>query len=101
MSDDAIRDAVLRRLDLLDHVADGGDPRTVEALARTELHRLAEGWRLLLTVHQPDHDRRCQACPRGWRGKRWPCQVWRMAHRQLIGDATGHRVRKGPSRHGR
>jgi hypothetical protein len=96
--DDTLRAAVLRRLDLLDQVAEQGDPATLLPLARSEISRLADGWRLLLTVHQPGPDRRCNACPRGWRGRRWPCQVWRMAHEHLIGEGVPHRERRRPLR---
>ncbi|SMC85356.1 hypothetical protein [Kibdelosporangium aridum] len=96
--DDVLRAAVLRRLDLLDQVAEQGDPGTLLPLARSEISRLADGWRLLLTVHQPGPDRRCNACPRGWRGKKWPCQVWRMAHEHLIGEGHPHRERRRPLR---
>lgn len=96
--DDVLRAAVLRRLDLLDQVAEQGDPATLLPLARSEMSRLADGWRLLLTVHQPGPDRKCAACPRGWRGRRWPCQVWRMAHEHLIGEGLPHRERRRPLR---
>ncbi|MBP2322931.1 hypothetical protein JOF56_003316 [Kibdelosporangium banguiense] len=96
--DDVLRAAVLRRLDLLDQVAEQGDPATLLPLARSEISRLADGWRLLLTVHQPGPDRKCTACPRGWRGRRWPCQVWRMAHEHLIGEGLPHRERRRPLR---
>ncbi|GAA3016548.1 hypothetical protein [Actinokineospora globicatena] len=96
-----LRAAVLRRLALLDEAAGSADASTLLPLARAEISRLADGWRLLLTVHQPDEDSRCQACPaglRGLRGKRWPCQVWRMAHEHLIGEGVPHRDRKRPLR---
>ncbi|HEV2783803.1 MAG TPA: hypothetical protein VGX25_30825 [Actinophytocola sp.] len=95
---DSVRDAVLRRLDLLDRAAGHADPRTLLPLARVELNRLADGWRLLLTVHQRDEEGRCRACPAGLRGRRWPCPVWRMAHEQLIGEGVPHRRRTRPLR---
>lgn len=95
---DTIRDAVLRRLDLLDLAADTADASTLLPLARTEINRLADGWRLLLTVHQRDEEGRCRACPPGLRGRRWPCQVWKMAHEQLIGEGMSHRTRLLPLR---
>ncbi|MFC5290148.1 hypothetical protein ACFPM7_24090 [Actinokineospora guangxiensis] len=85
-----MRAEVMHRLAMLDDAADHADERTLLPLARSEISRLVDGWRLLLTVHQPDHDSRCQACPSGLRARRWPCQVWRMAHDHLIGE--------GPSR---
>jgi hypothetical protein len=92
---DTIRDAVLSRLELLDEAA-GAEPSTLLPLARTEINRIAEGWRLLLTVHRQDEEGRCQACPTGIRGRRWPCQVWRTAYEQLIGDGVPHRARTRP-----
>ena len=96
--EDALRNAVLQRLELLDKVAEHGAADTLVPLARAEIHRLADGWRLLLTVHQPDEDGRCRACP-GWlRRRRWPCQVWTMAHQHLIGEGVPHRERRRPLR---
>lgn len=96
--EDALRNAVLQRLELLDKVAEHGAAETLVPLARAEIHRLADGWRLLLTVHQPDEDGRCRACP-GWlRRRRWPCQVWTMAHQHLIGEGVPHRERRRPLR---
>ncbi|QFZ23127.1 hypothetical protein [Saccharothrix syringae] len=92
--DEALRAAVLRRLALLDEVAERGEAEALVPLARAELHRLADGWRLLLTVHQPDPDGRCRACPGVLRHKKWPCQVWTMAHQHLIGEAPPHRERR-------
>lgn len=92
---DTIRDAVLQRLEMLDNAADAADPSTLLPLARTEITRIAEGWRLLLTVHQCDEEGRCRACPTGI-GRRWPCQVWRTAYEQLIGDGGPHRARTRP-----
>jgi hypothetical protein len=92
-----VRDAVLHRLEILDRAAGHADANTLLPLARTEIHRLADSWRLLLTEHQRDEEGRCQACPTGTRG-RWPCQIWRMAHEQLIGEGLPHRQRTRPLR---
>jgi hypothetical protein len=67
-------------------------------LARTELRRLADGWRRLLTTHRADPDGRCLACQHGRRARRWPCQIWRSAHEQLIGEGLPHRSRPHPLR---
>lgn len=92
--DEALRAAVLRRLALLDEAAERGEADSLVPLARAEIHRLADGWRLLLTVHQPGPDSRCRACPGVLRNKRWPCQVWTMAHQHLIGEGSTHRERR-------
>ncbi|MBB4904029.1 hypothetical protein [Actinophytocola algeriensis] len=95
---DDTRRAVLARLAALDEVADKADPSTLLPLARTELRRLADGWRRLLTAHQAGPDGRCEACRTRIRARRWPCQVWRAAHEQLIGDGVPHRQRTYPLR---
>ncbi|GAA1303083.1 hypothetical protein GCM10009634_62690 [Saccharothrix xinjiangensis] len=92
--DEALRAAVLRRLALLDEAAERGEADSLVPLARAEIHRLADGWRLLLTVHQQGPDGRCRACPGVLRNKRWPCQVWTMAHQHLIGEGSTHRERR-------
>lgn len=97
---DTIRDAVLRRLAMLDEAA-GGEASTLLPLARTEITRIAEGWRLLLTVHQRDEEGRCRACPTGIRGRRWPCRVWRTAYEQLMGEGVPHRAVRLSRRHRR
>ena len=97
-TDDTVRRAVLHRLDMLDRAAGQADASTLLPLARTELRRLADGWRLLLKTHRADEDGRCHGCQRGRRTRRWPCQVWRSAHEQLIGDGLPHRARSYPLR---
>jgi hypothetical protein len=97
-TDETLRAAVLRRLALLDDAAQHGAPDSLVPLARTELHRLTDGWRLLLTVHQPGDDGRCAACPVRLRRRRWPCRVWTMAYQQLIGEGLPRRRRRSPWR---
>jgi hypothetical protein len=98
MDDSTVRLAVLRRLEMLDHAAGTADATTLLPLARVELHRLAHGWRLLLSRHRADEDGRCTACRTWPRARRWPCQVWRAAHEQLIGESAPRRTRKHPLR---
>jgi hypothetical protein len=98
-TDETLRRAVLARLDLLDRMAGQADATVLLPLARTELHRLADGWRLLLRTHRQDEDGRCSTCRAGLRAGRWPCPVWRSAHEQLIGEGIPHRERTRPLRH--
>lgn len=93
---DDTRHAVLVRLAALDEIAGRADSAALLPLARTELRRLADGWRRLLTVHRPGADGRCTACRTGIRARRWPCQVWTSAHEQLVGDGVPYR-RRTPS----
>lgn len=86
--DDGMRRAVLRRLAALDQAAEQTSTGTLAPLARAELQRLADGWRLLLEVHTADEDGRCRACPGRLRKRRWPCKVWLLAHQHLIGEGT-------------
>lgn len=100
--DRASRRVVLERLTGL-----GGDVQTGTApwapLARTQLRRIVEGWRNLLTGHQPDSNGRCTECS-GWlRRRKWPCQVWISVHQQLIGESQAEESsaaapRGGPAR---
>jgi hypothetical protein len=86
--DDGMRRAVLRRLAALDQAAEQTSAGTLAPLARAELQRLADGWRLLLEVHTADDDGRCRACPGRLRKRRWPCKVWLLAHQHLIGEGS-------------
>lgn len=71
-------------------------------LARTQLRRIVEGWRDLLTGHQPDSKGRCPACSGVLRRRRWPCKIWVTAHHQLIGEGQTEGqsppTRPGPAR---
>jgi hypothetical protein len=95
-TEQALRDAVLQRLAMLDEISTSDQSESLLPLARSELQRLANGWRLLLTVHQPDEDHRCRACPKSFltRRRRWPCRVWLMAYQHLIGEGMPN-----PKRH--
>jgi hypothetical protein len=93
--DESLRQAVLHRLTALERIAENdGDLAAHVPLARSELSRLADGWRLLLTVHSAGEDGRCRACP-GWvrQRRRWPCPVWLMAHQHLLGETLPARLR--------
>ena len=95
---DDTRQAVLNRLAAVDRAAGQADPSALLPFARAELRRFADSWRRLLTAHRADHDGRCATCRTRLRARRWPCQVWRAAHEQLIGDGVPHRRRTYPLR---
>ena len=84
---------LFRSLAMLDQLAEHGPNESELPLARTELNRLADGWRMLLAVHQPGQDGRCRACPARLRRRRWPCRLWRTAYEHLLGEpaASGSR----------
>jgi hypothetical protein len=97
-ADESLRAEVLQRLAILDQLAENGPIESLLPLARTELQRLTDGWRMLLTVHQAGPDGRCRACPaRLWR-RRWPCRLWTMAYQHLIGDTDTAPARRNPLR---
>lgn len=81
-----LRQAVWDRLDLLDELASSADNRSLLSVARSELPRLAYGWRALLATHAPDPRGRCPQCSSRWRLRTSPCSVWRAAHEHLIPD---------------
>jgi hypothetical protein len=93
--DDGMRRAVMRRLAMLDQATEHSDAGSLVPLARAELQRLADGWRLLLEVHTADEDGRCRACPGRLRKRRWPCKVWLLAHQHLIGEGNQTSGRSG------
>jgi hypothetical protein len=95
---DETRRAVLDRLDAVDEAAEADDPSALLPVARAELRRLADGWRRLLSAHRADESGRCAACRTGSRARRWPCQVWRAAHEQLVGEGVPPRQRALPLR---
>jgi hypothetical protein len=91
----ALRDRILDELDCWNAAVTEGDAASTLPLARSELGRLAEGLRALLTEHLPDEDGRCRVCPGTRRGRRWPCKVWTIARTNLLGSPTPHVKRQG------
>jgi hypothetical protein len=79
-----LRQAVWDRLDMLDELVSRADADSLLSVARTELPRLADGWRALLASHEPDSRGRCPECSSRWRPRAAPCTVWRAAHDNLI-----------------
>lgn len=92
-----LRSALFDRLELVSEEASCAEPSSLVRLARTEIRRMTDGWRELLTSHQPDDDGRCPQCSGWFRRRRWPCPVWLSAHHHLIGDSLWHKPRPKPS----
>ena len=96
----AVREAVFDRLDYLDQLVTQADVPSRAALAETEIARMTEAWRALLSEHQPDSHGRCRQCSR-WRHPRaFPCAAWTIAHHHLVsvpGEVDRFDARRGAS----
>src|SRR5690625_4042369 len=92
-----LRSAVWERLDVLTELANRADAPARLAVARSELPRLTEGWRTLLTAHESDEQGNCRECSSLRRQKEAPCTVWRTAYEHLVAGALAPR----PARHQR
>jgi hypothetical protein len=79
-----LREAVWERLDMLTELADRGDTSSLVSAARTELPRLADAWRSMLSAHEPDHRGDCPTCSTRWHRSKAPCSVWQAAHEHLV-----------------
>ncbi|MGH3951536.1 MAG: hypothetical protein ACRDSE_20865 [Pseudonocardiaceae bacterium] len=79
-----LRDAVWERLDMLSDLANRADAASLLSVARTELPRLAEGWRAMLRAHEPDERGDCPTCSTRWHRCKAPCSVWQAAHEHLV-----------------
>nr|WP_132877132.1 hypothetical protein [Tamaricihabitans halophyticus] len=82
-----LRDAVWERLNMLTELADRADAPSLVSVARSELPKLTDGWRSLLTEHEPDNRGDCPSCSTRWRRQKAPCSVWRAAHEHLVAGA--------------
>ncbi len=90
-----LRSAVRERLDVLTELANCADAPSLLSVARSELPRLTEGWRTLLTAHDADEKGNCPECSSRWRPQKAPCSVWRTAYEHLVAGALAPR----PARH--
>lgn len=79
-----LRNAVWERLDMLSDLAERADAPSLLSVARTELPRLAEGWRAMLRAHEPDGRGDCPTCSTRWHRAKAPCSVWQAAHEHLV-----------------
>lgn len=79
-----LRNAVWERLNTLSDLADRADDASLASVARTELPRLADGWRNILKAHEPDERGDCPACSTRWHRSKAPCTVWQVAHEHLV-----------------
>lgn len=92
-----LRTAVWERLDALTELANHPDAPTPLSVARSEVPRLVEDWRTLLTAHESDDKGNCVLCSTRWRPRRAPCAVWHSAYEHLAAGALA----TPPARHQR
>ncbi len=85
-----LRNAVWERLDTLSSLADEADTGSLASVARTELPRLAQAWRAMLTAHEPDGRGDCPTCSTRWHRSKAPCSVWQAAHEHLVAGGLAH-----------
>ena len=79
-----LRNAVWERLDMLSDLANRADANSLVSVARSELPRLTEGWRVMLQAHEPDERGDCPTCSTRWHRCKAPCSVWQVAHEHLV-----------------
>lgn len=79
-----LRNAVWERLDMLADLANRADTDSLVSVARSELPRLTEGWRAMLSAHEPDERGDCPTCSTRWHRCKAPCSVWQVAHEHLV-----------------
>lgn len=79
-----LRNAVWERLDMLSELADRADAASLVSVARSELPRLTDGWRVMLRAHEPDERGDCPTCSTRWHRCKAPCSVWQVAHEHLV-----------------
>ncbi|WP_344857632.1 hypothetical protein [Amycolatopsis ultiminotia] len=93
-----LRNAVWERLDMLTELAERADAPSLVSVARSELPRLAEGWRAMLQAHEPDERGDCPTCSTRWHRCKAPCSVWQVAHEHLVaGGLSPQAVSTGPN----
>ncbi|MFD2492950.1 hypothetical protein [Amycolatopsis jiangsuensis] len=91
-----LRNAVWERLDMLTELAQRADAPSLVSVARSELPRLAEGWRAMLQAHEPDERGDCPTCSTRWHRCKAPCSVWQVAHEHLVaGGLAPHALSHG------
>lgn len=86
-----LRSAVRERLDVLSELAGRGEAASLLSVAKTEIPRLVEGWRQLLTAHEADEKGNCPECSGRRRPQQAPCAVWRAAYDHLVAGALAPR----------
>mgnify|MGYP007126043078 CR=1 FL=1 len=74
---------------LADLAKEADSPALVSA-ARSELPRLTEGWRAMLSAHEPDERGDCPTCSTRWHRCKAPCSVWQVAHDHLVAGGLAH-----------
>ncbi|WP_037365093.1 hypothetical protein [Amycolatopsis orientalis] len=94
-----LRNAVWERLDMLSDLAERADAPSLVSVARSELPRLAEGWRAMLQAHEPDERGDCPTCSTRWHRCKAPCSVWQVAHEHLVAGGLAPQTLAGGAGH--
>src|SRR5699024_1277668 len=99
-----LRNAVWEQLNMLSDLGQRADDASLASVARTEVPRLAEGWRHILRAHEPDERGDCPTCSTRRHRSKAPCTVWQVAHDHLVAGGladqnprrrVGPRLRRG------
>lgn len=81
---------------MLSDLGKRADDASLASVARTEVPRLAEGWRQMLQAHEPDERGDCPTCSTRRHRSKAPCSVWQVAHEHLIaGGLANQQPRRG------
>lgn len=78
---------------MLSDLGERADDASLASVARTEVPRLAEGWRQMLRAHEPDERGDCPACSTRRHRSKAPCTVWQVAHDHLIAGGLADQQR--------
>lgn len=80
---------------MLSDLANRADATSLVSVARSELPRLTDGWRVMLRAHEPDERGDCPTCSTRWHKCKAPCSVWQVAHEHLVAGGLAPQQQSG------